>query len=104
MLFCPKCGTIMTSKIKGGKKLTICTCGYVSKEQITPLKEEIKQKSTRVDVVEKETETLPTIEVDCPKCSHKKAFYWTIQTRAADEGETKFLKCKACKHTWRDYG
>ena len=40
---------------------------------------------------------------ECPKCRHKKAYYWTVQTRAGDEAETKFLKCEKCSHTWRDY-
>ena len=105
MLFCPKCGSIMTSKSKNGKQLTICNCGYVSREKLSSLREEIKQKPSEVEIVEKEeVETLPLIEADCPKCEHKKAFYWTLQTRAADEGETKFLKCEKCKHIWRDYG
>jgi len=103
-MFCKRCGSIMLPKNKNGKKVSICKCGYQSHEKVESLKEELKPKSQEVSVVESEVETLPLTEVDCPKCMHKKAFYWTIQTRAADEGETKFLKCENCKHTWRDYG
>ena len=104
MLFCPKCGSIMSTKIKNGKNVAACSCGYVGKESVKPLTEKINKKSSDIQVVEKQTETLPTIEEECPKCGHQLAYYWTIQTRAGDEGETKFLKCKKCNHTWRDYG
>lgn len=52
---------------------------------------------------EKSQETHPEVEIKCPKCKHKKAYFWTQQTRAADEDETKFYKCVKCKHTWRVY-
>jgi len=101
-MFCKKCGSILLAK---GKKTVCSNCGYVSKDKPASLKEEIKQKSVKIEIIKKEeTETLPTTEVDCSKCGHNQAYYWTIQTRAGDEGETKFLKCKNCNHTWRDYG
>jgi transcription factor S len=103
-MFCPKCGSIMIAQSKNGKKISVCKCGYSSKEKIEPLKEIIKQTSQEIKVVETEKETLPLTDAECPKCKNNKAFYWTVQTRAADEGETKFLKCEQCKHTWRDYG
>jgi len=103
MIFCKKCGSIITGETKKNGK-AVCKCGYVSEEKSTLIKEEMNQKNSGVEVVEEKTETLPLTEVDCPKCGHMKAFYWTMQTRAADEGETKFLKCEECNHTWRDYG
>ena len=104
MLFCPKCGSILSTKTKNGKKVPACSCGYVGNEPVKLLTEKLSKKSSDIQVVEKQIETLPTIEADCQKCGNKMAYYWTIQTRAADEGETKFLKCKKCDHTWRDYG
>ena len=89
---------------KNGKKVAVCKCGYVSKEKPGAIKEEIKKDSVDVAVVKDNIETLPKIEETCSKCGHHTAFYWTIQTRAGDEGETKFLKCEKCNHTWRDYG
>jgi len=103
MLFCPKCGSLLVSKAKNGKK-AVCKCGFVSKEKIAPLKESMKKEMSKVEVVKDEINTMPTTEVECSKCNNKTAFYWTVQTRAADEGETKFLKCTNCNHTWRDYG
>ena len=66
------------------------------------LKEKTKQKEI-VAVVDKEVNTMPLIDAECSKCGHSKAFFWTLQTRAADEPETKFMRCEKCKHTWRDY-
>jgi DNA-directed RNA polymerase subunit M len=31
------------------------------------------------------------------------AYFWTQQTRGADEPETRFFKCTKCSHTWREY-
>jgi DNA-directed RNA polymerase subunit M len=48
-------------------------------------------------------ETNPIVEMKCQKCGNKKAYFWTKQTRASDESETKFYKCTKCSHTWRVY-
>ena len=99
MMFCKKCGSIMVAK----KGKNACSCGYVSKETPSRIKEKIIRSQVEIQVVEEEIGLLPTVEEECSKCGHKKAHYWTMQTRAADEAETKFLKCEKCRHTWRDY-
>ncbi|MGM5483009.1 MAG: transcription factor S [Nanobdellota archaeon] len=101
MLFCPKCGSIMTpDKNKG---VLVCSCGYEHKNnKDSKLKENIDNKK-EVDVIEKEIDPSPEVEAECPKCGHNKAKFWTVQTRASDEPETKFFKCLKCNHTWRDY-
>jgi DNA-directed RNA polymerase, subunit M/Transcription elongation factor TFIIS len=51
-----------------------------------------------------DTSKLPVSkEVTCPKCGNHEAYYWMIQTRAADEPPTRFYKCVKCGHTWREY-
>ena len=100
MRFCEKCGSIMMSK----KGKSVCRCGYVSREKPSQIREKITYKRSEINVVHEDMNTLPSVEEQCPKCGHNRANYWTMQTRAADEGETKFLKCENCKHTWRDYG
>lgn len=103
-MFCQKCGSVLLPKKEGSKRILVCSCGYKSsgmeKMKIT---ETISNKSKEVEVIEKEIETLPKIKVECPKCGHKEAYFWTMQTRAGDEPETKFHKCTKCSHTWRDY-
>ena len=110
MMFCPKCQSIMSVDKKNENQ--VCDCGYKSKEKAEPLKEKIKKESkaslinfskSKISGFSSDS-TLPKTEEECPKCKHKEAHYWTMQTRSADEAETKFLKCLKCKHVWRDYG
>jgi DNA-directed RNA polymerase subunit M len=106
-MFCPKCGSLLRPKIDGRKKLMSCSgCNYKSKDtKSAQLREKIITKKEKdVEVIDKgELNTLPLTNTDCPKCHHKKAYFWLVQTRAGDEPETKFLKCEKCGHTWRDY-
>lgn len=106
-MFCPKCGSILMPKIEKGKKIVHCSCGYQSEQKV-----ELKitentgnSKAGELAVVdpEKEEKIMPETEAECPKCGHRKAYFWEVQTRAGDEPPTKFLKCVKCKHTWRDY-
>ena len=103
-MFCPKCGTILMPKTKNNKRVIECSCGYKENDlsNFKKIKEVIKEQKG-VEVVDKEIEILPITDEECTKCHHEKAYYWTIQTRAGDEPETKFLKCKKCKYVWRDY-
>jgi len=62
------------------------------------------EKASGVAVVKSSEEDIhPIIDIRCPKCKNMKAYFWTMQTRASDESETKFYKCVKCKHTWRVY-
>lgn len=104
-MFCPKCGSLLKPKVIGNRKSLICSCGYSDKGSSQPhIKEELKAEEKGVEVVEfEDEETLPETKAECPRCGNTKARYWLIQTRAADEAETKFFKCTKCRHTWRDY-
>ncbi len=104
-MFCAKCGSILLPKKEGSKKLLACSCGYkTSNVAQAKIKETIDNKEPPVEVISKgELETLPKTKVQCPKCNHDTAYFWLVQTRAGDEPETKFLRCKKCEHTWRDY-
>ena len=104
-MFCPKCGSILMPKKKGNKVVMVCNgCGAVNSDaQKTKLTEKIVDTKKALEVVEKETETLPLTDAECPKCKHRKAYYWYLQTRASDEPETQFLKCEKCGHKWRHY-
>lgn len=103
-MFCPKCGALLVPKKESGKKVLGCSCGYKNRDSDAgTLKEVVAKKSKIVEVVEEEQEVYPLVDAECPECSHKKAYFWTVQTRAGDEPETKFYKCQKCRHTWRDY-
>lgn len=106
MLFCPKCGYLLVPKQKDNKKVMQCNnCSFSTKEVKNSMISEKLAKETKpaVEVIEKEIETEPLTDAECPKCKHKRAYYSLVQTRAADEPETKFLKCEKCKHRWREY-
>jgi len=107
MQFCPKCSSLMVPTKKEKKLVLICSsCGNsIENENETVIKEVVEKKEKEIELIDSSTEddSLPLTETECPKCKHTKAHYWTVQTRAGDEPETKFLKCEKCKHVWRDY-
>ena len=105
MNFCPKCGSLMIPKRKDGKIVLVCTnCGYEMpfEGKKVGFSEKIKP-AKKIEVVEKEHNILPITKAKCPRCGNDKAYYWTVQTRAGDEPETKFLKCTKCGYIWREY-
>lgn len=101
MLFCPKCGAILKPKQEKGKRFLACGCGYTNRKEKATLSETVGSAET-IPVIEEDDRKLPVTDVDCPKCGHHKAGFWTAQTRAGDEPETKFMKCLKCGNTWRD--
>ncbi len=104
MKFCPKCGSIMLLKKEGGNNFYVCPkCNYKEKVLGKAGISQKTKKSVKIDVVEEEHIVYPITKAECPKCGNKEAYYWTVQTRAADEGETKFFKCTKCGYTWREY-
>ena len=104
-MFCPKCGSILVPKREGSKKLLACSCGYKSANTGSAvLKETITKKEKKVEVIERsDLESLPKMKMTCEKCGNGEVYYWTVQTRAADEAATRFMKCTKCGHTWREY-
>jgi DNA-directed RNA polymerase subunit M len=100
MEFCPKCGAVLIQKRKNAG----CPrCNYASKDKVNlKTSEKINEKNEIVVVSQKDTSTHPIVNEKCKKCGHEKAYFWTIQTRAGDEAETKFFKCVKCDHTWRE--
>ncbi|MBI5390135.1 transcription factor S [Candidatus Woesearchaeota archaeon] len=93
----------MKLKKENGKNSFLCGCGYKTKDLGDKKIVESITETKPPEIVEQEVVALPVVDADCTKCSNKKAYFWTIQTRASDEPETKFYRCVKCKHTWRDY-
>lgn len=104
-MFCPKCGSILIPKKEEDRTILACSCGYKSQaKEAGKIKETVKGKVSKVEIVEsEEIEALPKMKAECPKCHNNEAYFWEVQTRAADEPATKFLRCTKCKHVWRDY-
>jgi len=104
-MFCPKCGSVLLPRKEGSKKVLVCSCGYKSSNvEKTKITETLTKKEMEVEVIDNDKENiLPKTKEECENCGNKEAVYWTVQTRAGDEPETKFLRCTKCEHTWRDY-
>ena len=101
MKFCDKCKGIVVPD-KTGKKMVCGSCGKIYKKEKLILKEDIK-KTEKVEVVDSNVDVNPKVDIECPKCGHGKASFWSLQTRASDEGETRFYECTKCHNRWRDY-
>ncbi len=104
MIFCEKCGSMMIPDKVGKKKLVCTNCGKkINATGSVVVKEKVLSEKEKIEVVDKNIEVNPKVDIECPKCRHMKAYFWTLQTRAADEGETRFYKCVKCGHRWRAY-
>ena len=103
MEFCPRCGSIILVQ---DKKASCAKCNYRPKGSVKIQSSEEIERTEKVAIVnEKALNTYPVVEIKCTNksCKNKKAYFWTLQTRASDESETKFYRCTKCEHTWRDY-
>ena len=101
MQFCPKCGAILVQK---GKNFGCPRCRYATKDKVDlKIKDKMDEQQEVSVIKDKDVDTMPSVEMKCKKCGHMEAHFWTSQTRSSDESETKFYRCKKCKHTWRDY-
>ncbi|MDG7036771.1 MAG: transcription factor S [Nitrososphaerota archaeon] len=109
--FCPKDGSLLKLKsIKTDDSVMLMyfcqKCGYTEQYDNAQVHEEKQEEPvSQIKVIgEKENvDPLPTIDIVCPKCGNKKAYWWMLQTRSADEPPTQFFKCTKCGYTWRQY-
>ena len=101
MEFCPECGAIL---LPMNKKLK-CKCGY-EKSLSDEVKDQYEVKGetnpkAEVIVTDNKNVALPTTTITCYKCGGTKGYWWTVQTRSADEAPSNFIRCAKCGNTWR---
>jgi len=100
MEFCPKCGSVLVEK---NKKYKCARCSYSAKGKVKIEASEKAGEKQQIGIIkEKDTDVFPTTAASCSKCGHGEAYFWSAQTRAADEAETQFFRCTKCKNTWRE--
>ena len=96
MEFCPECGAMLMPK----KGMVKCRCGYkkdLSKDDIEEqyTMEGEKNPQAKVIVTDNKNVALPTTKITCYKCGGTKGYWWTVQTRSAEEHLAQFkLICK----------
>lgn len=115
MEFCAECGSrLKPTRVHSGNQVTLmlaCTkCGQKKPEAEANVKlnskiipHSPKQFVTVIGKEEQELNPLPTIRIDCPRCSNNTANVWIVQTRGSDESSTQFLRCLRCGFTFREY-
>ena len=101
-MFCPKCRSLLFPQ---NGKLVCKKCGVEHDPSSTHRPQTIthKSKDKEMAVLDELSGTLPTADVECPSCGHRKAYWVLRQTRAADEPETRIYRCVKCSHSWREY-
>ena len=102
MEFCPRCGKML---IPADGKIE-CSCGFTKSLTKTDIKKQYKMEGdkkpeTKVIVTDRKNVALPTTKITCYKCGGTKGYWWTVQTRSADEAPTNFIRCANCGNTWR---
>lgn len=99
---------MVPEKDSDGTVLKCRNCGYTEKSEKEDFKVKEKvEKDPMDDVVvvdkDKDVKALPTTNKKCPECGNDEAYWWTQQTRSADEAPTRFYQCTECEHKWREY-
>ena len=101
MEFCPDCGAMLMPK----KGVIRCSCGYEKSLSHDDLEEQYHMEGeTNPEnkvIVTNGDKALPTTRITCYKCGGTKGYWWTVQTRSADEAPTNFIRCAKCGNTWR---
>ena len=102
MEFCPDCGAMLMPK--EGK--IRCRCGYEKKLTEKDIEDQYHMEGetmpqAKVKVLDEDSIVMPTREITCYKCGGTKGYWWTVQTRSADEAPTNFIRCAKCGNTWR---
>jgi DNA-directed RNA polymerase subunit M/transcription elongation factor TFIIS len=84
-------------------KCPFCNFELIFNPEIKHSSHDIKKKITKnktfIDDGKSDYDVRGTIDVTCPKCSHAGAH---VQMVIANESETLYYECLACKHKWRE--
>lgn len=105
MDYCECGGMIVPEKQSDETEFKCRSCGkpYTKEGGELKITETNTDDKKSIDVEAEDEDELPTTDWDCPECGNDTAYWWMMQTRSADEPETRFFKCTECDHTVREY-
>lgn len=101
-MFCKDCGSLL-ARIDGDLECPKCKTKQAPGADKKDIAVVAKREERNIRVIDGGMPTLPTTDAECPKCKNGTAFWRLVQTRAADEPETRIFRCTKCEHTWREY-
>ena len=100
--FCVICGAILPlpTGYSSYNLLKCVACGHTigigQFDGTTSTTRIVFNKQDDMLVQRKEMNKGPTVERKCRRCPSEKMYYFTLQTRSADEGQTVFYTCAEC--------
>ena len=112
MDFCPKCETRLrpnessvTSFCRKCKQ-DIVLSSRIAKLSSNGTAARYKDIVFAINNQEAQLNVLPTTRIECPKCSHNRAYYRTLEIWDDDGDTMDFLiyRCTKCQKTWRERG
>ncbi|KAJ8724326.1 hypothetical protein PYW08_015800 [Mythimna loreyi] len=102
--FCARCGSILPLLQEFGSVRCYACKASFDAENFSDLKFNYTIHFNTVSVITHENMLStdgpegPVVERRCPKCGNDRMSYATLQLRSADEGQTVFYTCIACKY------
>ena len=109
--FCIDCGDLLDFEIINNNSVKCQKCGgeteldniknhYIETndkyESSKIWMNKLKNKEDKLREEQKNERTI--IDEKCPKCGNGQMYYYTMQTRSADEGSTIFYECVKCHY------
>lgn len=106
VFFCPTCGNILLTEHGPSSSLRLfCrTCPYIFNVNQKITSRVTLQRKQIDDVLggEEAWKNVDQTDAICDKCGNRRAYFFQIQIRSADEPMSIFFKCTKCSHQWRE--
>lgn len=112
MDFCPKCDTRLRPTLSSVAlfcrkcKQEVVLSSRIAKFSPNGTDARYKDIVFAINDHEAQLAVLPTTRAECPKCSHHRAYYRTMEIWDDDGDTMDFLiyRCTKCRKTWRERG